>query len=412
MKQKDDEAKTGYQNKLLDQSVWGTLTGIRPAKVAAKLLCAGNSAQNSIEILSTEYNVSPERAELCVHTAQKALALKSTLTPNDAALYVGIPFCPTRCAYCSFVSNDVERSYHLIEPFLETLLKEIVNTAEVAGILGLNINSIYFGGGTPTALSAESLDSIMQALADAFDIEKLREYTIEAGRPDTITEQKLEVMSRHGAKRISINPQSMSAKVLAAIGRKHSPEDVYKAVSLVKQTDALLNMDIIAGLPCDDVDGFCKTLETVLNFKPENITVHTLALKKGSRIMLDGTAIPSGADVGIMLSHASHMLRGGGYEPYYVYRQKYISGGFENTGYCLPGHEGIYNICMMEELCTVLAVGGGGVTKLVSGDGRIERAFNAKYPREYIMRSDKMEHKLKKIQEFYHLKGEQYAISI
>jgi len=397
---------SNLQNEFLNQDVWGSLTGIRPAKVAAKLLSDGKSADLAVETLVQKYNVSPDRAELCVQTARKALALKSTLTTCDVALYVGIPFCPTRCAYCSFVSNNVERSFTLIEPFMDTLLEDIKNTAKVANELGLRIITVYFGGGTPTVLPVESLESIMQAIEEAFDLSDIREYTIEAGRPDTITEDKLEVMIRLGSKRICINPQSMSGEVLTAIGREHTPEDVNHAVGLVKRAGAWLNMDVIAGLPRDTVDGFCKTLDTVLDFKPENITVHTLALKKGSRIMLDGTEIPSGADVGNMLDYASHRLRGSGYEPYYTYRQKYISGGFENTGYGLPGCDGIYNICMMEELCTVLAVGGGGVTKLVSNDGRIERVFNAKYPREYIMMTDKMEGKVEKIREFYRAKAD------
>jgi len=381
--------------------VWGTLTGIRPAKVAAKVLYSGKNAQAAAEILINKYFVAPDRAEMCVATAQKAIALKSTLEPRDAALYVGIPFCPTRCAYCSFVSNNVERSFDLIEPFVSTLLEETESLAKVAGQLGLRIISVYFGGGTPTAIPAQFIREIMQALGKSLDLSHLREYTIEAGRPDTVTEQKLEIMTGLGAKRICINPQSMSAQVLSAIGRKHTPEDVYHAVRLVRQTGAVLNMDVIAGLPCDTPDGFRQTLDAVMELSPENITVHTLSLKKGSRIMLDGTTIPSGGDVGEMLDYASGKMRGGGYEPYYIYRQKYISGGFENTGYTLPGHEGIYNICMMEELCTVLALGGGGVTKLVSDDGRIERVFNAKYPREYVMLTEKMKSKFEKIREFH-----------
>jgi len=191
----------------------------------------------------------------------------------------------------------------------------------------------------------------------------------------------------------------MSGEILSAIRRAHSPEDVYNAVKLVRQTNTTLNMDIIAGLPCDTPEGFQKTLDTVLGFKPESITIHTLSLKKGSRIMLENTVIPSGTDVGEMLEYASNRLRENKYAPYYLYRQKYISGGFENIGWSLPGHEGIYNICMMEELCTVLALGGGGVTKLVTTDGRIERIFNAKYPREYILMTEKMKEKMGRIRE-------------
>jgi len=378
---------------------WGTLTGIRPAKVAAKLLLSGKAAEAVIDILKQEYFVSPDKAEICVETAQAALKFKESLVPRDVALYVGIPFCPTRCAYCSFVSNSVERSFNLIDPFIETLLRETETMAKLVDELGLRIISVYIGGGTPTALPDSAIESVMSTLEQSFDLSNLREYTVEAGRPDTITKQKLELMTKLGARRICINPQSMSNEVLAAIGRVHSARDVYRAVKLVRQTGVALNMDIIAGLPCDTPDGFRNTLDTVLTFKPENITVHTLSLKKGSRIMLEGTDIPSGADVGKMLIYASGRLRESGYAPYYLYRQKYISGGFENTGWSRTGYEGVYNICMMEELCTVLALGGGGVTKLVTKDGRIERIFNAKYPREYIIMVQKINDKIGRIRE-------------
>jgi len=383
---------------------WGTLTGIRPAKVAEKLLLKGNSEQSVLETLTQKYHVTPNRAALCIEAAQAAIKCRGMLASKDVALYVGIPFCPTRCAYCSFVSNSVERSHNLIEPFMDTLLQEIKSVALLVNELGLRIISVYIGGGTPTSLPEASLEAVMSALLQEFDFSGLIEYTVEAGRPDTLTEEKLEIMTRLGAKRICINPQTMQAEVLTAIGRKHSPEDVCRAARLVRQTGTALNMDIIAGLPCDTSDGFMKTLDTVMEFSPENITVHTLSLKKGSRIMLENTAIPSGDEVGDMLAYASWRLRESKYVPYYIYRQKYISGGFENTGWSKPGYECIYNSCMMDELCTVLAVGGGGVTKLVAGDGRIERIFNAKYPLEYINMTEKMKEKTGRVRE--------YAISI
>ena len=394
---------------------WGTLTGIRPAKVAEKLLIKGDSLETVTDTLIQEYHVTHDRAALCVETALATLKLKETLEPRDIALYVGIPFCPTRCAYCSFVSNSVEKSFELIDPFTDTLINEIKIISELVSEFGLRIISVYIGGGTPTALPDHSLESIMTALTRSFDLSAIREYTVEAGRPDTITELNLEIMTRLGAKRICVNPQSMSTGILSAIGRKHSPEDVYEAVKMVRKTGATLNMDIIAGLPYDSLEGFQKTLDTVLGFSPENITVHTLSLKKGSRLMLEKTDAPRGekpnitapaepldalcGNVGEMLDFASKRLRESKYSPYYVYRQKYISGGFENTGWSLPGYEGIYNICMMEELCTVLAVGGGGVTKLVTADGRIERVFNAKYPLEYINMTEKMKDKIGRVRE-------------
>jgi len=381
--------------------VWGSLTGIRPARLAAAALEAGKNAETAKNSLIREYYVSPDRAKMCTKSAIASLELKRNLKPGDIALYIGIPFCPTRCAYCSFVSNSVERSFGLIESFTETLKREIGEAADVVSGLGLRVISVYIGGGTPTALPAEALEAIMLTLKKSFDLSQIREYTGEAGRSDTVTQQKLEIIHQLGATRVCINPQTMSASVLNAIGRRHTPEETLEAVRLVRQCDMALNMDVIAGLPSDTPDGFQHTLDAVIGLKPENITVHTLSLKKGSRIMLENTAIPSGSDVASMLDYASRRLGENGYSPYYLYRQKFTSGGFENTGWSLPGYEGIYNMCMMEELCTVIALGGGGVTKLVSGDGRIERVFNAKYPREYIMQTEKTAIKLKKIKGFY-----------
>ena len=380
--------------------VWGSLTGIRPAQLAAAALESGRSDKSVAKTLTGEYYVSPERANLCIETARTSLKVKQTLAPSDIALYVGIPFCPTRCAYCSFVSNSVEKSFGLIEPFTDALLREIGGAAAMVNELGLRLIAVYIGGGTPTALPADALDAVMQALKTSFDLSYAREYTVEAGRPDTITGQKLEIIGKHGAGRVCVNPQSMSGHVLSAIGRKHTPQDALEAAGLVRQSGMALNMDIIAGLPGDTPGGFSHTLDTVLGLEPENITVHTLALKKGSRIMLEGTALPGGGDVAQMLDGASDRLRQSGYSPYYLYRQKF-SGGFENTGWSLPGCEGLYNIFMMDELCTILALGGGGVTKLVSPGGKIERIFNAKYPREYIMSEEKTKDKFRRIQGFY-----------
>jgi len=383
-----------------DYLPWGTLTGIRPSKVAEKLFISGEKEQSVLNILQRKYFVLPEKADLCIKTALATLSLKKTLTPRDISLYIGIPFCPTRCAYCSFVSNSVKHSMEYVEPFIETLLDEIKTVSEIINKSKLRINSVYIGGGTPTALSDDDFQAVMCALKSSFDLSALPEYTVEAGRPDTITEQKLKIMEDNGAGRICVNPQSMSVDVLSEISRKHSPADVVNAVNLIKKTKMSLNMDVIAGLPTDTTDGFKQTLCAVLDFAPENITVHTLSLKKGSKIMLENTEIPSGEVVGEMLDYAAVKLSDNEYNPYYLYRQKYISGGFENTGWSLSGHECIYNKCMMDELCTVIALGGGGVTKLITPDGKIERIFNAKYPREYIMMTEKMKEKTGRIEEY------------
>ena len=377
--------------------VWGSLTGIRPAKLVSAALEAGANSKTAADMLMREYYVAPERAVMCLDAAKAALDMKRKLEPRDIALYVGIPFCPTRCAYCSFVSNSVEKSFALIDPFVQALLRETGAVSMAVRELGLRVRSVYIGGGTPTALPDEALDSVMAALSSSFDLSNVLEYTVEAGRPETLSQQKIDIIGAGGAGRICINPQSMSDQVLSAIGRRHTAEDVLSAVGMVRRSKMTLNMDVIAGLPCDDPGGFSETLDSVMELEPENITVHTLSLKKGSRILLEGTPIPGATEVEKMLAYASQRLKTGGYSPYYLYRQKFTSGGFENTGWRLPGFDGIYNICMMEELCTVLSLGGGGVTKIVSPGGRIERIFNAKYPREYIMQSGTLEAKIGKI---------------
>ncbi|MGE4483853.1 MAG: coproporphyrinogen dehydrogenase HemZ [Oscillospiraceae bacterium] len=386
-----------------EKPVWGALTGIRPGKIATKLMVSGASPEKAQRVLVREYFVSPERAAFCTDTAKAGMSVKNALLPLDICLYVGIPFCPTRCAYCSFVSHSVEKSIKLIEPFLAVLYREIEETAKVARELGLRVVSVYFGGGTPTTLSADELFKLMSHLQNAFDLSQVREYTVEAGRPDTISAEKLRAIKAGGATRISINPQTTSDKVLEAIGRRHTAEDFRRAFGIARGENAgLINTDLIAGLPADTVDGFYRTLDEVLCLRPENITVHTLSLKKGSRITTEGTDIPGEKAVSQMLDYAAKMLREEGYTPYYLYRQKFMSGGFENIGWCREGCESLYNICIMEELCTILALGGGGSTKLVAPKtGKIERVFNAKYPLEYIENAGKIVINKEKIRTFY-----------
>ena len=383
--------------------VWGALTGIRPAKMIGTLGEKGLSEEQAARTLTREYFVAPERATLCLDAYQAGERVRRTLDRRDAALYVGIPFCPTRCAYCSFVSQTVERSMGLIEPFLAALYREIVETAAVAKRLRLRIISVYIGGGTPTTLSAPQLTDLIGRLRAAFSLSDGVEFTVEAGRPDTITAEKLAALREGGVTRISINPQSMDDRVLEAIGRKHSAEDVRRACRLARDAGSgAVNMDLIAGLPADSAKGFQRTLDEVIGYRPENITVHTLALKKGSRILLEGTALPSAEEVGRMLDFAAAGLRQAGYRPYYLYRQKFMSGGFENVGWALPGTENLYNILIMEELCTILAMGGGGSTKLVAAEtGKIERIFNAKYPLEYLENEEKRTASKEHIAEFY-----------
>lgn len=382
---------------------WGALTGIRPAKLAAGLLEEGRSPREADRILRDTYFVSPARRELAIQCAQAGIEAKRGLKPNDISLYVGIPFCPTRCAYCSFVSNSVEKSFHLVEPYLQALLREIDSASEMVRELGLRVRAFYMGGGTPTTLSAEQMDRLLGHLNAKFDLGPVIEYTVEAGRPDTITAEKLRVLKANGVTRVSINPQTMEDAVLAAIGRRHSAGDIRAAMDLVGQVGFdHVNMDLIAGLPEDTPAGFCRTLDEVTGFGADNITIHTLSLKKGSRITLEGTRIPTVEEVSEMLDYANPTLRRRGFGPYYLYRQKYMSGSFENVGWCRPGGTGWYNIYIMEELHSILSLGAGGSTKMVDpARNRIERVFNLKFPQEYIQRPEKIRENQLAFRRFY-----------
>ena len=382
---------------------WGALTGIRPGKIATGLIESGLSDKETARRLQNDFFVTKERAELCINTANAGIKTKNSLSEQDIAIYVGIPFCPTRCAYCSFVSQSVEKSANLMEPFLDALYKEIEETARIIDETGLNIAAVYFGGGTPTTLSETQLDGLMNKLYGEFDLENVREFTVEAGRPDTITEGKLRVLKKHGVTRVSINPQTMSDEVLEIIGRRHSAADIISAYDLARKVGIeAVNMDLIAGLPGDSVEGFSETIDKVLALEPENVTVHTLSLKKGARIMTENIGVPDGECVGKMLDICTDRLKNAGYSPYYLYRQKFISGGFENVGWAKPGFDSLYNILIMEELCSIIALGGGASTKLVCPEtGRIERIFNPKYPKEYIEKIDTTVEKKKYIRTFY-----------
>lgn len=368
-----------------ERPAWGMLTGVRPGKLFREEL-EGKSVSEALKQFIADYDVSEPRALLCRDTSLFTNRVIESLEKQDICLYVGIPFCPTRCSYCSFVSQSVEKSMKLIPPFMDALMQEIDAAAQAVNKLGLRIISIYMGGGTPTTLSAYELNRLCSRLEERFDLSHLREYTVEAGRPDTITEEKIRVLRAHGVDRISVNPQTMSDEVLNVIGRKHSAQDILDALKIVRSVGGMaVNMDLIAGLPADSAEGFEKTLDTVIALEPENITVHTLSLKKGSRITLEGSPLPSAEEVGQMLDTAQEKLRRGGWEPYYLYRQKFMSGGFENVGWAKPGSENIYNVCIMEELCSIAALGGGGSTKLIAPDGgRSIRYFAPKYPSEYI----------------------------
>ena len=382
---------------------WGALTGVRPAKLATKLMNEGKTAREVKRILADTYDVSASRRRLSVEAAEVSRRLTAELTERDYSLYLGIPFCPTRCVYCSFVAESVEKSFALVEPYLTALHREIELSAAAVKDMGLRLRSFYMGGGTPTTLTASQMDELLAHLREAFAFSDDLELTVEAGRPDTITREKLDVLTRRGVNRISVNPQTMEPHVLRAIGREHSPEDIVRAVELVQAAGfSHVNMDLIAGLPEDSPAGFRRTLQRVLLLGADNITVHTLALKKGSRLLNEGAALPTAEEVGEMLSYADGVLRKADYAPYYLYRQKYMSGSFENVGWCRKGAENLYNVYIMEELMTILSLGAGGSTKMVCpANGNIQRVFNCKYPAEYIARADKVPENLAALRSFY-----------
>ena len=377
---------------------WGSLTGVRPAKVALSLIREGGKARAEKE-LQELYCVQSARARLAIEAADAGIRAAAALEPNDISLYVGIPFCPTRCAYCSFVAQSVEKSFSLVEPYLEALFDEIAAAGQLVRELGLNVRSFYMGGGTPTTLTAGQMDRLLTKLEQSFDFAGLAELTIEAGRPDTIDPEKLRVLRAHNTTRVSINPQTMEDSVLAAIGRRHTADDIRRAMAQVREAGfPHVNMDLIAGLPEDTPEGFARSLDEVIAMGADNVTVHTLSLKKGSRI-------PGAEEVAEMLDYADPTLRKHGFAPYYLYRQKYMSGSFENVGWTKPGGTGLYNIYIMEELHSILSLGAGGSTKMVGG-GQIRRAFNAKYPREYIDRPEKRRANLMEFARFYAEQGE------
>ena len=360
---------------------WGMLSGVRPVKLPTRAMEEGSTPRQA-EAMLKHYHVSPVRRQLAMDCAQASLAVKRSLQPEEISLYVGIPFCPTRCAYCSFISASGSAN-RLIPAYLDALFGEIDAAGEAARRAGKTVRTVYIGGGTPTTLAPDQLKALLDRLHTAFDLAPGTEFTVEAGRPDTITREKLEAIRDGGGNRISVNPQTMSDLVLETIGRSHRAEDIRQAYALAREVRVGANMDLIAGLPADTPAGFAATLDEVIGMDPENITVHTLALKKGARLRQENVTLPSGADVAHMLDFAWSALRAAGYRPYYLYRQKFMSGSFENVGWCKPGWANAYNICMMEELHTVLSLGAGGVTKAIGGR-TVRRLANPKYPQEYL----------------------------
>lgn len=369
---------------------WGMLTGIHPVKLL-RSYCEELGGEEGAEKFRSHCHVTPRKTELALRVLRAQQPAVDALSENDFSLYVGIPFCPTRCSYCSFVSQSVEQAKKLVDPYLELLLKEIARTGEITRALGLTLCSVYIGGGTPTTLSAAQLSRLCDTIRGTFDFSRCGEFTVEAGRPDTIDREKLSALKAAGVSRISINPQSLSDQVLRNIGRRHTARDVLDAFALAKEIGFQdINSDLIVGLPGDSLSGFQKSLDGMISLGASNITVHSLALKRSARLVNQGGDLElhsKGEETDAMMEYSVRRLTEEGYEPYYLYRQTRMAGNLENTGWARPGTMCRYNVYTMDESGTVIACGAGGVSKLKDPySGRLERIFNFKYPYEYISR--------------------------
>lgn len=384
---------------------WGALTGIRPVKLAAELKDRGYSDEEIVADFEKKYLVAEDKARLMVETEKRETDIIKRSRENSFSLYIGIPFCPTRCKYCSFVSHAIEKTKKLIPEYVEKLVKEISITGEIVKRLGLKLETVYMGGGTPTTLSAKELEIVLSAVNESFDVSGVKEYTVEAGRPDTITKDRLKALKRCGVDRISVNPQTMNDEILRIIGRRHTAEQTLEGYKLAREVGFdVINMDVIAGLPDESVESFCKTLDILTELKPENITVHTLSIKRSADFAENGRDIfiKGGARAAEMLEYSQKKLKAEGYFPYYLYRQKNMLGSLENVGFSLAGKEGLYNVYIMDETHTIFAVGAGASTKLKDQkSGRIERIFNYKFPYEYIERFDSVIERKQRAEEFY-----------
>ena len=384
---------------------WGMMTGVRPVRIIHDMRASGATEDEIRARFLDHFACTPEKFALALGIADLQKPVLDAADPMDCSVYAGIPFCPTRCSYCSFVSRTVgdKATRALVQPYVDKLCAELTAIRETADRCGLHIRTFYIGGGTPTSLSAAQLEQLMSHIAKTFDLAKLDEYTVEAGRPDCTDAEKLRIIKKYGATRISINPQTFSDQVLQNIGRRHTAQDIIDCFAAARAAGHKnINMDLIAGLPGDTVEGFEASLRQAIALDPENITVHTLTLKRASNIVVEHRAADY-ADVAAMLGKCS-LLADAGYRPYYMYRQKGTLQNLENIGWAKPGFECLYNIYIMEEVHTILSAGAGGSTKLVipgQRRGKIERIFNFKYPTEYIDRFAELLDRKKAVEDFY-----------
>lgn len=383
---------------------WGILTGVRPVKLLRRLAEESNEEQ-AVKKFEKDFFVSNEKTALSRETEHNERKILELSKPESFSLYVGIPFCPSRCSYCSFVMASIERAEKLIEPYTKLLCEEIKRTAEIANKLGLRLETVYFGGGTPTTLSAEQLDTVLGIVNKSFDMSTCREFTVEAGRPDTIDIAKLFALKENKVDRISINPQTVNDEVLKTIGRKHTAQQFFDAFELARKCGFdNINTDLIAGLPTDTPESFKNSLDSIVRLNAECITVHTLCMKRASRLTTEGVTLDlqQARDAREMLAYTQNILGQNEYIPYYMYRQSRMVGNLENVGWSKKGFESLYNVYVMDETHTILACGSGGVTKLKRNNpDYLERIFNFKYPYEYIDRFDELIQRKSGIMQFY-----------
>ena len=372
---------------------WGMLTGVRPSKVAMEMLLNGNTKAKVRKILNNDYFVIPKKAALATDIARREQKIIGNPNVRDCSIYISIPFCPSRCSYCSFVSYTTPKLLSLIPAYLDKLCEELSILLDTVNELKLNLKTIYIGGGTPTILSELQLEKLLSLIDSKIDVSSLEEFTLEGGRPDTITREKLTIAKKYGVTRISVNPQSLNEQVIKSIGRSHSIEEFYHAFDIAKNSGIkCINTDLIAGLPGDNFKYFSATFDKIIALEPENITVHTFCVKKAADILTQNQNVYSinGGDAGKCVDYSQLRAQAAGYVPYYMYRQKNTVGNFENVGFALDGMEGLYNVYMMEEVHSILSVGAGAVTKLVEyypaniASTKIIRHFNPKYPYEYL----------------------------
>lgn len=380
---------------------WGVMSGIRPAKSVRQFHEQGKSFEEIKGILQDIYDVSPEKCDLAVNVAKNEEIILKRIKEKYVSLYIGIPFCPSRCLYCSFVSTDIKNSGKYMDEFTSLLCKEVEKTGEILEELGFKVQTIYIGGGTPTTLSEKNLKKLLKSINENINLSYMEEFTLEAGRPDTVTREKMEIAKKGRVTRISINPQTMNEETLKIIGRKHTIEDFKNAFKIAREAGFdVINTDLIAGLPGESFEMFKYSLDEIVKFNPENITVHSMCIKRAAALSFSNNELTGYEEMNKMLLYTQKKMREINKEPYYMYRQKNISGNLENVGYSDKDNMSVYNINIMEEAQTIIALGGGGSSKIVLGD-RIERVVNFKEPYEYIRRFDEIIKKKDEIADYF-----------